>query len=88
MHGTIYLVGETNKNGLASILFAKCNTCNHDISFTTSQKVGGVGNRMRWEANVAGVWGQMATGGGHARLEEVMAMLGVPVRSKKVLLQP
>ena len=70
-------------HGLASILFAKCNTCNHDISFTTSQKIGGVGNRMRWEANVAGVWGQMATGGGHARLEEVMAMLGVPVMSKK-----
>ena len=81
--GTISLVGETHKNGLASILYAKCNTCNHELSFATSQKVGGVGNRMRWEANVASVWGQMATGGGHARLEEVMALLGVPVMSKK-----
>ena len=37
--GTISLVGETHKNGLASILNAKCNTCNHELSFATSQKV-------------------------------------------------
>ena len=28
------------------------------------------------------VWGQMATGGGHTKLQEIMATLGIPVMSK------
>ncbi len=33
----------------------------------------------RWECNLAAVWGQMATGGGHSQLEETMSIVGVPV---------
>ena len=29
----------------------------------------------------AAVWGQMSTGGGHAKQQETMAVLGVPVKS-------
>ena len=85
--GTVYLVSETYKNGMASVLCAKCNSCYQEIRFTTCLKLGGVGTRHRWETNVAGVWGQMATGGGHARLEEVMAVFGVPVMTKRALCQ-
>ena len=38
---------------------------------------------MRWETNLAAVWGQMATGGGHAMLQETMSVLGVPTMTKK-----
>ena len=36
-----------------------------------------------WECNLAAVWGQMATGEGHAPLNEFMAVLGVPSLLKK-----
>ena len=55
--GTVYLVGETYKNGMASVLCAKCNSCYQEIHFTTCPKLGGVGTRHRWEPNVAGVGG-------------------------------
>ena len=35
-----------------------------------------------WESNLAAVWGQMSTGGGHSQLEEQMSIVGVPVMSK------
>ena len=54
-----------------------------DISFSTSRKIDGIGSGKRWQSNVAAVWGQMAAGGGHARLSEVMSALGVPVMTKK-----
>ena len=38
---------------------------------------------LRWEFNLAAVWGQMSTGGGHSQLEEAMSVVGVPVISKK-----
>ena len=36
-----------------------------------------------WECNLAAVWGQMDTGGGHATLTESMAVLGIPSLTKK-----
>lgn len=48
----------------------------------TSPKVKGPRNYSRWECNLAAVWGQMATGGGHSHLEETLSVLGVPVMSK------
>lgn len=38
---------------------------------------------VRWECNLAAVWGQMCTGGGHSRLEETMSVVGVPVMTKR-----
>ena len=41
-----------------------------------------MGDQCSW---CVGAWEQMATGVGHARLEEVMAVFGVPVMIKKEL---
>ena len=35
---------------------------------------------------MAAVWEQMATGGGHTRLKEVMSVIGVPVMTKKTFI--
>lgn len=84
--GDISLVGETYRNGMASVLTAHCSGCQTNIEFSTSHKVSGIGNGKRWESNVAAVWGQMATGGGHTRLKEVMSLMGVPVMTKKAFI--
>ena len=80
--GAFTLAGET-REGLASILAGRCSVCNHTISLETSPKVKGPKQYRRWECNLAAVWGQMVTGGGHSHLEETMSVLGVPVMSKK-----
>ena len=54
-----------------------------EIACPTSSKVTSLGGSKRWECNVAAVWGQMATGGGHAPLAEMMSIFGLPVMSKK-----
>ena len=36
----------------------------------------------RWESNLAAVWGQMTTGGGHTSLSNTMSVLGIPVMAK------
>ena len=80
---SISLVGESNREGLASVLSAQCSGCQLKFAFPTSPKVGGVGKGKHWECNLAAVWGQMSTGGGHAKLAETMSVLGVPVMTKK-----
>ena len=79
--GSFILSGET-RQGLASILAGQCSTCKHTINLETSSKVKGPSENCRWECNLAAVWGQMATGGGHSHLEETMSILGVPVMTK------
>ena len=78
---TLPITGET-RNGLASIIDAQCSGCGDTISLETSKKVNGPKGYPRWESKMAAVWGQMATGGGHTRLQETMSVLGVPVMSK------
>ena len=84
--GKITLIGERNREGLASILAAKCSGCRLEVAFPTSSKITGVGRGQRWESNLAAVWGQMSTGGGHAPLSETMAVLGVPVMTKRAFI--
>ena len=36
-----------------------------------------------WECNLAEVWGQMATGGGHVPLTESMSVMGIPALTKR-----
>jgi len=81
-HPAIVLEGELHRDGLASILCARCKGCNDILHLETSRKIAGRGGRQRWEVNLAGVWGQMSTGGGHNTLAESMAVLGIPVMSK------
>lgn len=79
--GSIVLTGET-RHGLASILKGQCPTCNHSITLDTSPKVKGPRGYSQWECNLAAVWGEMTTGGGHSRLEESLSVIGVPVMTK------
>ena len=76
--GDLLLVGE-KRDGLASILSTRCTQCDHSIVLQTSRKVRGPRGYCRWECNLAAVWGQMSTGGGHSKLQETMGVLGVPV---------
>ena len=79
--GSITLIGE-NRSGLASVLTSQCSKCNHKIILESSKKVKGPNNYCRWECNLAVVWGQMVTGGGHRKFEETMSIAGVPVMTK------
>ena len=80
--GAVILQGEV-RDGLASILSTSCSTCGDVIQLETSDKVQGPRGYRRWECNLAAVWGQMSTGGGHTQLQETMSVLGVPVMTKK-----
>ena len=73
---------EQERDGLASVLLGECSHCDELIAFETSAKIKGPRGYSRWETNLASVWGQMATGGGHTQLEETMSIIGVPVMSK------
>ncbi len=79
---SITLKGE-KRAGLASILSCSCSKCDFSIPLNTSKKVLGPKGKMRWEVNLAAVWGQISTGGGFARLHESMGILGVPVMAPK-----
>ena len=83
--GEVKVTGEV-RQGLASILFTQCTTCGHKIQLETSEKVRGPRGYMRWESNLAAVWAQMVTGGGHATLQETMSVLGVPTMTKKTFM--
>ena len=80
--GNVVLVGE-RKDGLVSIICTECSGCGHVVKLETSTKVAGPSGCNRWEVNLAAVWGQMCTGGGHSTLQESLAYLGVPVMTKK-----
>lgn len=80
--GNIIISGE-KRHGLASIISTQCSKCGSSIYLTTCHKVKGPRGYQRWECNLAAVWGQMTTGGGHTKLEETMGVLGVPVMTKK-----
>ena len=84
----VTLVCEKSRQGLASILVARCNGCGKEFPFSTSSKVHCLPDgHVRWECNIAAVWGQMSIGGGFSPLEESMATLGVPVMTKKTFIQ-
>ena len=76
-------VTEQHREGLASILTTRCEGCHATFSFSTSVKVHGMTGGQYWENNLAAVWGQMSTGGGHTPLEESMAALGIPTMTKR-----
>ena len=61
----------------------QCSGCNEKFTLPTSIKVKGPSGHQYWENNVAAVWGQMSTGGGHTTLQETMSVLGLPTMTKK-----
>ena len=78
----ITIEGES-RQGLASIIGMKCNGCNSVMKLETSAKVSCPTGTKRWECNIAAVWGQMTTGGGHSKLKETLATLGIPTMSQR-----
>ena len=81
----IQIEGETRR-GLSLVLIVKCKGCGKTLELESKKVVGPKGIK-RWECNLAAVWGQMATGGGHSRLCETGGILGVPTMSQKVSLK-
>ena len=73
---------QEKKLGLASIIKGHCTHCQKCIKLETSAKVKGPRGYIQWESNLAAVWGEMVTGGGHSNLEEIMSILGIPVLTK------
>ena len=82
----VVLFGEAIRAGFASVLSSRCAGCQQEFKFSTSTKVKGMSGGKQWETNLAAVWGQMTTGGGHKPLAEMMAILGVPVMTKQSFL--
>ena len=80
------LIMEQAHYGMVSIIAYQCCGCGNQISFATSTKVTSPDGNKYWSCNLVAVWGQMATGGGHNKLEESMSILGLPVISKKLFI--
>ena len=79
--GSCVIDGETYRAGLACIIKARCCKCNATFSIPSSSRATGSDRRL-WTVNLGAVLGQMATGGGATRLQQVMASVGVPSMSK------
>ena len=81
--GVCFLHGEIQHAGLAVVLAASCNKCMQEFTthlstwVTASQSAS-----KKWSINLAAVLSQMATGGGHARLNNVLTTMGVPGMQK------
>ena len=65
----IAVVGEKDRNGLASIMGCKFKGCGQELTFNTSTKATGLAGKYFWTNNLAAVWGQMSVGGGFNSLE-------------------
>ena len=73
-HDPIQLLGEVNRQGLASFIAAKCNGCGETVTLDSPRLPG----NNKYEINVRAVSSQMVTGGGAAHLNEQSATLGMP----------
>jgi hypothetical protein len=65
---TIQLVSEQHQ-GLAAVILAKCSGCGHHFRINSSPKIQTNASHQRYDINVRGVWGTMATGGGRSSSE-------------------
>jgi hypothetical protein len=81
--GKSYIRGESHREGLASVLEVSCDGCSENFTIDSSHMIAGSeGLKKRYSVNVGAVWGQMATGGGQRKLNEVLASINVPGISK------
>ena len=79
----IVILGEKDRNRLASIMGCKFKGCGQELTFATSTKTAGLTGKMFWTKNLAAVWGQMTVGGGFNSLEESLSVLNIPVMTKR-----
>ena len=80
---TITVVGEKDRNGLASIMGCKFKGCGQELIFNTSTKATGLTGKFFWTNNLAAVWGQMSVGGGFNSLEESLSIFNIPVMTQR-----
>ena len=80
----IKMLGEVSRKGLASVLQAQCRGCGKVFRMETSDLIslGTSSKKKAFDVNVRSVWGQMSTGGGRAKLDEVCGSLGMPSMSQ------
>ena len=80
----IKMLGEVSRKGLASVLQAQCRGCGKVFRMETSDLIslGTSSKKNAFDVNVRSVWGQMSTGGGRAKLDEVCGSLGMPSMSQ------
>ena len=79
----ITVVGEKDRNGLASIMGCKFKGCGQELTFNTSTKATGLTGKHFWTNNLAAVWGQMSVGGGFNSLEESLSVFNIPVMTQR-----
>ena len=79
----ITVVGEKDRNGLASIMGCKFKGCGQELTFNTSTKATGLTGKYFWTNNLAAVWGQMSVGGGFNSLEESLSVFNIPVMTQR-----
>ena len=77
----VVLEGETSRQGLASLLQAKCVGCGQVFRFYTSSVINDPEGKKKFEVNLAACWGSMASGGGCLKLAEMTSTMGVPPMS-------
>ena len=75
----IIMLSERRTYGIACHLISRCLGCRTTFKFCTSPRME---EFPRYDINVRAVWGQMATGGGAAKLNETMATMGCPGMSQ------
>ena len=79
----LVLEGEVNRFGLASILACRCKGCGKLFRLETQKKVRDPNGILRYEVNMAAVWGGVAAGIGGAKLNEILGTAGVPGMDRK-----
>ena len=79
----ITVVGEKDRNGLASIMGCKFKGCGQELTFNTSTKATGLTGKYFWTSNLAAVWGQMSVGGGFNSLEKSLSDFNTPAMTQR-----
>ena len=69
---------EVERNGLGCVIQFRRDGCGITLAVETQPKSKGPGGQMRDNINIAAVWGLMATGGGHANMNEILSVLDFP----------
>ena len=82
--GSCVLDGETSHIGLAVVLQARCSKCQQIFRIHSSTYTSTSTRNKQWHVNLGAVLGQMATGGGNTRLNQVLTTMGVPGMRKQM----
>ncbi len=79
------MLGESHWAGLASIFCIKCKGCRKCFDIEMGNKVRDPNGHLRYEINLAAVWGSISAGIGSSKLAEVLSTAGVPIMTDKIL---